>query len=167
MITVARILSLGVIASIWPLYTVICCLIHWIIMTMCILIECRGILEFCRTYSRPPHMLPTFKERIHSILFTTVIGIVHIFIYLNTIDSNTFWKHLCFYVLCFAENIASNLLWRYTCPPEVREAWYFNVFFIICIVSFFLGVIAMTMYYTIFHPSKKQRASSSLQVQAM
>ncbi|XP_011173356.2 XK-related protein 6 [Solenopsis invicta] len=166
-ITVARILSLGVIASIWPIYTVICCFIHWIIMTMCILIECHGVLEFCRAYSRPPHMLPTCKERIHSILFATVIGIVHIFIYLNTVDSNTFWKHLCFYVLCFTENITSNLLWRYSSPPEVKEAWYFNVFFIICIVSFFLGVIAMTLYYTTFHPSKKQRASSTLQVQAM
>lgn len=160
MITVARILSLGVVASIWPLYTIICCLIHWIIMTMWILIESHGILEFCRTYSRPPHMLPTFKERIYSILFATVIGIVHIFIYLNTVDSNTFCRHLCFYMLCFVENIAANLLWGFTCPPEVKEAWYFNVFFIICTFSFFLGIVAMIVYYTKFHPSKKQCASS-------
>ncbi|XP_011865093.1 PREDICTED: XK-related protein 6 [Vollenhovia emeryi] len=161
-ITVARILSLGVVASIWPLYTAICCLVHWLIMTIWILIESHGILEFCRAYSRPPHMLPTFKERIYSILFAAVIGIVHIFIYLNPVDSNTFWKHVCFYLLCLAENTASNLLWRYTSPPRVTEAWYFNVFFIICIVSFFLGITAMILYYTAFHPSKKQRASSTL-----
>lgn len=162
-ITVARILSLGVIASVWPLYTAIGCLIHWAIMTIWILINSHGVLEFCRAYGRPPHMLPTFKERVNSILFAAVVGIVYIFIYLNTVDSNTFWKHLCFYGLCFAENITTNLLWRYTCPPEVREAWYFNVFFIICIVSFWLGIIAMIVYYTKFHPSKKQRASNSLQ----
>ncbi|KYM77217.1 XK-related protein 6 [Atta colombica] len=162
-ITVARILSLSVIASVWPLYTIIGCLIHWVIMTIWILINSHGILEFCRAYGRPPHMLPTFKERIYSSFFAIVIGIVYIFIYLNTIDCNTFWKHLCFYVLCFAENITSSLLWRYTCPPEVREAWYFNVFFIICIVSFLLGIIAMIVYYTRFHPSKKQRASNSFQ----
>lgn len=161
MITVARILSLGVVASIWPLYTVICCLIHWIIMSIWILIESHGILEFCRVYNRPPHMLPTFKERIYSILFATVIGIVHIFIYLNTVDSNTFCKHLWFYMLCFVENIVANLLWGFTCPPKVREAWYFNVFFITCIVSFFVGITSMIAYYTKFHPSRKQRASSS------
>jgi len=161
MITVARILSLGIIASIWPLYTVIGCLIHWVIMTIWILINSHGILEFCQAYNRPPHMLPMLKERIYSISFAMVIGIVYIFIYLNTVDSNTFWKHLCFYVLCFVENITSNLLWRYTCPPEVREAWYFNVFFIICIIFFFLGITAMIVYYTTFHPSKKQRASNS------
>ncbi|KAL0098398.1 hypothetical protein PUN28_008362 [Cardiocondyla obscurior] len=159
-ITVARILSLGVVASIWPIYTIICCLIHWIIMTIWILIESHGILEFCRTYNHPPHMLPTFKERIYSILFAKVIGIVHIFIYLNAVDSNTFWKHLCFYVLCFVENITSNLLWRFTSSLEVKEAWYFDVFFITCIASFFLGILAMIIYYTTFHPSKKHRASS-------
>ncbi|XP_071573926.1 XK-related protein 6 [Temnothorax nylanderi] len=163
-ITVARILSLGVVASIWPLYTAICCLIHWIIMTIWIMIDSRGILEFCRIYSHPPHMLPTFKEYVYSVLFATVIGIVHIFIYLNAVDSNTFWKHLCFYVLCFAENVTANLLWRYTSPPEVQEAWYFNVFFSICIVSFFIGITSMIVYYTTFHPSKKQHASNSIQV---
>lgn len=132
-------------------------------MTIWIMIESHGILEFCRSYNRPPHMLPTFKERIYSVLFSIVIGIVHIFIYLNAVDSNTFWKHVCFYVLCFIENITSNLLWRYTSPPEVKEAWYFNVFFIICIVFFLLGIVAMIVYYTSFHPLKKQRASSTLQ----
>ncbi|XP_018406605.1 PREDICTED: XK-related protein 6-like [Cyphomyrmex costatus] len=163
-ITVARILSLSVIASIWPLYTLFGCSIHWLIMTVWILVNSHGILEFCRAYGRPPHMLPTLKERIYSILFATVIGIVYIFIYLNTIDSNTFWKHLCFYMLCFVENIISILLWRYTSPPEVREAWYFNVFFIICFISILLGIIAIILYYTRFHPSKKQRTSNSLQV---
>ncbi|XP_029679092.1 XK-related protein 6 [Formica exsecta] len=156
-ITVARILSLSVIASIWPVYTIIYCIIHWISMTIWILIESQGILEFCQTYSRPPHMQPAFKERIYSILFASVIGVVHIFIYLNAVNGNTFWKHMFFYMLCFLENIISNLLWHYTSPPIVREAWYFNVFFIICIVSFFLGIAAMVLYYTVFHPSKKNR----------
>ncbi|KAL6268773.1 hypothetical protein P5V15_001898 [Pogonomyrmex californicus] len=155
----ARILSLGVIASIWPLYTIICCIIHWTIMTIWILIDCHGILEFCRTDGHPPHMRSTFKERIYSILFAQVIGIVHIFIYLNTVDTNTFWKHLCFYTLCFVENITSNLMWRFTSPSEVKEAWYFNVFFIICIISFFIGITAMIVYYAMYHPSKKQRVT--------
>lgn len=161
-ITVARILSLSVIASIWPIYTIICCIIHWISMIVWMLIDSQGILEFCRTYNRPPHMQPSFKERINSILFASVVGIVHIFIYLNAVDGkHTFCKHLCFYFLCFLENIVSNLLWRYTCPPIVRDAWYFNVFFIVCIVSFFIGIVAMLLYYTVFHPSKRHRTSNA------
>lgn len=160
MIVVARILSLSVIASIWPLYTIICCIIHWISMTIWILIDSHGILEFCRTYNRPPHMRPTVKERIYSILFASIIGIVHIFIYLNAVDGNTFWKHLCFYFLCFLENITANLLWQYTCPPAVRETWYFNVSFITC-TCFFLGIAAMLLYYTVFHPSKRRHISNT------
>lgn len=160
-ITVARILSLSVIASVWPIYTIICCIIHWMSMTIWILVDSQGILEFCRSYNRPPHMQPAIKERIYSILFASVIGIVHIFIYLNAVDGNTFWKHLCFYMLCFLENIISNLLWRYTCPPIVRDAWYFNVFFITCIISFFLGIAAMLLYYTVFHPSKRHHTSNT------
>lgn len=161
MIAVARILSIGVIASIWPIYTVICCIVHWVIMTIWILIDSHGILEFCRSYSRPPHMQPIFKERIYSILFATVIGIVHVFIFLNTIDGNTFWKHLCFYMLCCLENVAANLLWRYTASFEAQNAWYFDAFPITCLVSFLLGVTALLAYYTMFHPSRKQSTSNA------
>lgn len=164
MIVVARILSLSIIASIWPIYTIICCIIHWIGMTIWILIDAKGILEFCRTYSLPPHMQPLIKERIYSVLFALVVGIVHIFIYLNTVDGNTFWKHLCFYSLCLLENIISNFLWKYTCPSAIRDAWYFNILFITCTFSFFLGISAMLLYYTVFHPSKKRHTNVSGQI---
>ncbi|XP_012222540.1 XK-related protein 6 [Linepithema humile] len=163
-ITVARILSISVIASIWPIYTIICCITHWICMTIWILIDSHGILEFCRTYNHPPHMQPTLKERFYSILFAGVIGIVHIFIYLNAVDGNTFWKHFCFYVLCFLENIMSVLLWRFNSSLAVRNAWYFNVFFAFGVIFFFVGIAAMIMYYT-FHPSKKQPRTSGASLQ--
>ncbi|XP_032690578.1 XK-related protein 6-like isoform X2 [Odontomachus brunneus] len=154
-ITVARILSLSVIASIWPIYTVICCILHWISMSIWIVIDSHGISEFCKDYSRPPHVKPKFTERIYSTLFATVIGIVYIFVYFNTVDSNTFWKHIFFYTLCFFENIACNAVWGYTSLPEIKSIWYFKVCLISCALSFFLGIAAMIIYYTMFHPSKK------------
>ncbi|EFN81697.1 XK-related protein 4 [Harpegnathos saltator] len=164
-ITVARILSISVVASIWPILTIICCVIHWIIMTIWIIIDSHGILEFCRDYSRPPHIKPKFKEHIYSILFAMIIGIVHIFIYFNTIDSNTLWKHIFFYMFCFLENISCNIVWSYTSSPEIRSVWYFYIYFIFCVLSFFLGIVAMIIYYTMFHPSKKQHTSKvSLQI---
>lgn len=159
MVAVARILSISVIASIWPIPTIICCIVHWIIMIIWIVIESHGVSEFCRDYSRPPHIKPKLKEHIYSTLFAIVIGLVHIFIYLNTIDSNTFWKHVFFYVFCFLENVAYNVVWWYISLPEVRNTWYFNACLTSCALSFFLGISAMIIYYTMFHPSKKQYAS--------
>jgi len=162
-IAVARILSIGVIASIWPMYTIIGCIAHWVIMTTWILIDSHGILEFCRTYNHPPHMQPVFKERVKSALFAMIIGVVHIFIFLNVIDNKTFWKHLYFYMLCCLENVASNLLWQLTASVEAKTAWYFNTFPIVCLLSFFVGVVALVMYYTMFHPTKRHHTSNNAQ----
>jgi len=153
---VAKILSLSVIASIWPIYVIIYCILHWIAMTIGILIDAKGILEFCRIYNISSHMQPSSKEHIYSVLFASIIGIVHIFIYLNTTNSDAFFKYRCFYFLSFFENFASNFLWIINYPAAVRDTWYFNILYVIYTVSFFLGIVAMLLYYfcIIFYPKK-------------
>ncbi|KAK2586064.1 hypothetical protein KPH14_008357 [Odynerus spinipes] len=47
-VTVSRILTVSLIASIWPLYTIAACICHWIIMTIWIIVESHGVLQFCR-----------------------------------------------------------------------------------------------------------------------
>lgn len=171
MITVTRILSISVIASVWPLYTVICCVIHWMIMTIWILIDSQGLIEFCRSCSRPPHIPPTIKERIRSVLFATVIGIVHTFIYLNVVAGNTLWKHIIFYTLCTLENVTAVGSWillhlrkigylEISSSKEVKSAWYFYAIPIVCLISFVTGIVSMILYYTIFHPSKWRRSQN-------
>ncbi|XP_076239541.1 XK-related protein 6 [Calliopsis andreniformis] len=157
--TVSRILSLSVIASIWPLYTAIGCICHWIGMTAWIILDSHGILEFCRNYNHAPHCPPTVKERVYSVLFSVVIGIVHVFIYLNAVDGSTFLKHVFFYIVCFLENITATVVWIYTSSNEVKNAWYFNILIILCIIPFLLGITAMIVYYTVFHPSLKHQNS--------
>lgn len=157
--SVSRILSLSIVASIWPLYTAIACLCHWIGMTTWIVIDSHGILEFCRNYNHAPHCPPKIKERVYSVLFSVVIGVVHIFIYLNAVDGSTFLKHVFFYIVCFLENITASVVWICTSSNEVKNAWYFNVLIILCIIPFLLGITAMIVYYTVFHPSLKQQNS--------
>ncbi|XP_020293956.1 XK-related protein 6-like [Pseudomyrmex gracilis] len=170
-ITVTRILSISVIASVWPLYTVICCVIHWMIVTIWILIDSHGLVEFCRSCNRPPHVPPTIKERIRSVLFAAIIGIVHTFIYLNVVAGNTFWKHLIFYTLCTLENVAAVVLWRLlhlrklgdlkiSSSEEVKNAWYFDVIPIVCLVSFVTGIVSIILYYIVFHPPKWRRSQN-------
>ncbi|KAK1126447.1 hypothetical protein K0M31_005082 [Melipona bicolor] len=155
--TVSRILSLSVLASLWPLYTGIGCIFHWICMTIWIIIDSRGILEFCKDSNQAPHCSPKIKERVYSILFSIVIGVIHVFIYLKTVDGNTFLKHVFFYVICFIENLIAIAIWIYTSSNEVKNSWYFNVLIVLCIVPFLLGITAMIVYYGIFHPSLKHQ----------
>ncbi|XP_076628451.1 XK-related protein 6 [Colletes latitarsis] len=159
--TVSRILSLSVIASVWPIYTAIGCFCHWISMTTWIIIDSHGILEFCKDYNHAPHCPPKVKERVYSILFSLVIGVVHVFIYLNAVDGSTFLKHVTFYIICFIENIIASVFWIYTSSSEVKNAWYFNVLIILCIIPFLLGVTAMIVYYSVFHPSLKHKNSEN------
>lgn len=156
-VTVSRIISVSVMASMWPLYTGIACLCHWISMSVWLIIDSKGILEFCRNYNRALHSPPAIKERICSMLFALVIGAVHVFIYLNAIDSNTLLKYTLFYTLCFLENIAACALWNHASSTMVKDSWYFHVFSVLCTAPFVLGVIAMITYYTIFHPSQKRK----------
>lgn len=151
--TVSRILALSVVASIWPLYTAIGCIIHWICMTGWIIIDSHCILEFCRDSDYAPHCPPNLKERIYSVLFSIVIGVVHVFIYLNAVDGSTFLKHVFFYTVCFLENMTATVFWLYTSTDEVKNSWYFHVLIVLCIVPFLLGVTSMIIYYSIFHPS--------------
>ncbi|CAD1468696.1 unnamed protein product, partial [Heterotrigona itama] len=154
---VSRILSLSVLASVWPLYTAIGCIFHWICMTIWIIIDSHGILEFCKDSNQAPHCSPKIKERVYSILFSIVIGVIHVFIYLKTVDGNTFLKHVFFYVICFIENLIAIAIWLYTSSDEVKNSWYFNVLIVLCIVPFLLGITAMIVYYGIFHPSLKHQ----------
>ncbi|XP_015180815.1 PREDICTED: XK-related protein 6-like isoform X1 [Polistes dominula] len=161
-ITVSRILMVSFIASIWPLYTAIACICHWIIMTIWILVDSHGILQFCRKNNRAPHIAPTITERIYSMLLALVIGLVHIFVYLNVIDGNTRLKHIFFYGLCFCENVIANLLWMLNLSIEAKNSWYFFIYIFPCTVSFLLGITAMILYYTRYHPGKKNQPQSSL-----
>nr|XP_033327032.1 XK-related protein 6-like [Megalopta genalis] len=154
--TVSRILSLTVAASIWPIHTAIACILHWIGMSCWIIIDSHGILEFCRNHNRAPHCPPKLKERIYSVLLSLIIGVVHVFIYLHAVDGSTFFKHVFFYMICFFENTTATVLWIYISSSEVKQAWYFNVLIIFCIIPFLVGITAMIVYYCVFHPSIKR-----------
>ncbi|XP_076296826.1 XK-related protein 6 [Lasioglossum baleicum] len=154
--TVSRILSLSVVASIWPIHTAVASILHWISMSCWIIVDSRGILEFCRNYNRAPHCPPSLKERVYSILLSLVIGVVQVFIYLNAVDGSTFIKHVFFYTICFFENISATVLWIYASSDEVKQAWYFNVLIVFCIIPFLIGITAMIVYYCVFHPSIKR-----------
>lgn len=150
-------------ASVWVLYSGAYCVLHWIIMTIWILAEPSGALEFCRDRRRAPHIPLTIRERIGSVLFASVLGVVYVFIYLNPTDGSTFFRHLLYYLLCFIENVVACSLWAFVATAEITARWYFELLISLCIAPFAIGSVSMILYYKYFHPSTKNLKESPTQ----
>lgn len=134
-------------------------------MTMWIFIESNGILQFCRNSKRAPHTISTCNERLASLLFAAVLGVVDVFIFLNVVDGKTFWKHMIFYLLCLGENLIAIISWIIKVPHGLKNAWYFNSLVGVCVLPFILGSMAMILYYMAFHPSKKKSRLAPIPIQ--
>ena len=139
------------------LYTGIYCSLHWLAMTIWILAEPSGVMEFCRDRRRAPHTPLTLRERIGSVMFASVFGVVYIFIYLNPSHGPTFFRHLLYYILCLVENLIACTLWAFVATTEVTARWYFELLISLCIIPFVIGSISMILYYKYFHPSAKTK----------
>lgn len=139
----------------WVLYTGIYCTVHWIAMTIWLLVEPSGATEFCRDRRRPPHTPLTIRERIGSLMFACVLGVVYLFIYLNPTDGPTFFRHSVYYLLCLIENIVACTFWALVVSAEITQRWYFELLIGLCIAPFVAGAASMILYYKYFHPTTK------------
>ncbi|XP_015598586.1 XK-related protein 6 [Cephus cinctus] len=161
-VTVSRIISVSVIASVWPLYTAIGYALHWIAMTSWLVAEPYGVTEFCRNRSHAPHTPLTIRARVGSLLFACVLGIVYLFTYLNPTEGRTFLRHLFYYIVCLFENVLASMLWAFVSTDEARAHWFFRTFVALCIVPFLFGIAAMISYYKWFHPSTKRKTTTTI-----
>lgn len=125
---------------------------------MWIIMESRGLINFCQKPNRTPHLPLTLSERIKSTLFSCVLGFVYIFIYLNPEDTNTYTRHLFYYTICLFENISASILIVLSLPSDVSIVWYHYLISASCIIPFIIGIIIMIFYYLKFHPSMKHHA---------
>lgn len=153
--TVSRIACVCAVAVYSELCVLGAAFLHWFVMTIWIIAQSKGVIMFCRNPNKPPHVSLSVFERISSILFSGVLGLVYIFIYLNPEDGGTYCRHLFYYSICFIENITACILVLLTQPSEVITLWYHYSIAICCVVPYILGVISMIVYYLRFHPSMK------------
>ncbi|XP_058804880.1 XK-related protein 6 [Phymastichus coffea] len=159
-ITTSRIASVLAAAIFSTICVLVMCVLHWIAMTIWLIMESRGIVNFCKTKRRTPHLPSTLGEKIKSTLFSCVFGFVYIFIYVNFEDNGTYSKHLLYYTVCFLENISAAILVVLSVPTDLKTVWYHYVISAMCIVPFIIGIIAMIFYYIQFHPSMKHQTFS-------
>lgn len=139
MFTVSRTLSIAFVASVFPLWTLLACLSHGLIL---------GFITFIADRPRftPNSLLGNF-------LFCMVLGIVYIFTYIPVRDAPTRYKYSLYYLFCFLENIACVVVFiSYASPDLTYNTWLFSILCSLTLVLYFIGLSFMLIYYVCFHP---------------
>ncbi|VVC40643.1 Hypothetical protein CINCED_3A020349 [Cinara cedri] len=144
MITVSRILSISVVATVWPISTGIFCMIHWLFMTLWIY-KYQSV-----TFCMPPDRAE--ESGIMRFFFSTILGLVYIFTYLSPSEGqgNTRNNYLGYYGIFLVENVSWVTIWAIT--GSDYNQWYYYPLLIGSIAPFFVGIMFMIIYYKFFHP---------------
>ena len=141
----SRVLALALFSSRYKWQIAIVCLVHW-------LMSFAWILSMNTCFC---------KNRCEEIGYNALLAVMFIFCYFNPIDSPTRWRYTIYYVTIFIEN--SILLLLFYIHPDASQLWFRLPAIIGHYSAFFLGLICMILYYSLFHPSlslkKKAQAS--------
>jgi len=136
-VTFSRVLSIVLLASVFPVYAVIAIASHAFVMTLWVFLLDRS--PFC-SYTV-----------FHSFGFSMIFGIVFIFTYILPKEAkNTFSRYLFFYVLTGIENLAAIAIFFLFSSLSTFVVLAFSV---LPIVSFVVGIGAMIFYYKFLHPN--------------
>jgi len=137
-VTVSRVISIVLLASLFPIYTVIAIAIHALCMTLWVFLLDRS--PFCSYTS------------FHSLMFSMIFGAVFIFTYILPKDTrNTFSRYLFFYTLTGLENLVCIIIFIYYATPTSNVMLYLSSIVPIC--CFICGISAMLLYYKFLHPN--------------
>lgn len=132
---VSRTLSIALVASIYPSFTLIAVIIH--ILFMGNFIYCFDKPNFC------------IQNCFTNYFFSLMLGTVFLFHFIATNEGPQKYKILFFYVVCGLENIACSVIYYYF--KHVNP--YFHLYLIIIWICFGFGLIFKVIYYTRFHPN--------------
>lgn len=136
-ITFSRVVSIVLLASVFPVQTVIGLVVHASAMTLWIFL-----------FDRSPLCSESF---FHSLWISMVLGTVFIFTYiLPKQTKNSFSRYFFYYSVSEIENlIATGLFFCYS----TREMPLLYTLSVLPIISFISGIGAMIIYYCYLHPN--------------
>lgn len=140
----SRIISISIIAFLFPHWTILACGIHILITATLLQIFDRS--PFCS------------NNCVGSIFFSIALGGVYLFTYIIPVEGKTRYRYAIYYTICFFQNLASAVVWYIFGRNEV----YFYLLLTFTMVPYLAGIIIMVIYYRFFHPkvSKRQFAVS-------
>lgn len=136
-VTFARVISIVLLASVFPTYTVIGIASHAFLMTLWVFLLDRS--PFC-SYSA-----------FHSFAFSAIFGAVFIFTYILPKEAkNTFSRYSFFYALTGIENIVAIVMFVLYSTASKNVVYLLSA---LPVVSFVVGIGAMMFYYKFLHPN--------------
>ncbi|XP_058063694.1 XK-related protein 6 [Anopheles bellator] len=144
-VTVARVLAIATVASVFPLYTGLACCCHALLMAVWIFF-----------YERPCFCGDSTAQRL---FLSSAFGLVYIFNYIPLHEGPTRLRYSLFYSLCFAETIACAVLYAlFVRNPTIRQSAFCTT--VLCgfpTATFMIGVSLMLFFYTYCHPNITSR----------
>ncbi|XP_066254963.1 XK-related protein 4-like [Euwallacea similis] len=140
LVTVSRILCISVVASVYPVHTILVLVFHWFVMTIW-LSATSSENNFCD------------HNKMYDFLFYSIFGAVYIFTQVVLVDGPTFLKYLIFYGILFGENTLANVVWIWNADETLQKTHYYKPIIYLNIIPFVVGIIFMLLYYKVFHPS--------------
>uniref|UniRef100_A0A1B0DM87 XK-related protein n=1 Tax=Phlebotomus papatasi TaxID=29031 RepID=A0A1B0DM87_PHLPP len=139
--SLARILAIALLASIGPLLTLLCCIIHVLLFGLYIFISDRANLNLC-SYN--------FATKF---LFSLTIGTIFLFHLIPVKEGPTRYRYATFYSICFVENVACLTAYYFYADWKLMPMYLFYLFVAAVIGLFILGMSFQVAYYKCFHPN--------------
>ncbi|XP_053678727.1 XK-related protein 6 [Anopheles nili] len=144
-VTVARVLAIATVASVFPLYSVLACTIHALVMTIWVFV-----------YERPSFCGVSVGQRV---LLSFAFGTVFIFNYIPLQEGPTRLRYTMFYALCFLETIACGILYLiFVNNPTIQQSTLWTA--VLCsfpTFTFAIGICLMVLFYKYCHPNITSR----------
>lgn len=138
----ARVLSLGIFASLYFswIFLVIC--LHWITMMCCV---CSSVLGNVNVVG---------MNKGHKLIMSGLVSYIYIFCHVNMSVEKSKFHYITFYTIMFLENSLLTIIWFFTAKDTNNFKMHVIVF--ITGLAFVISVISMLVYYRFFHiPSMK------------
>jgi hypothetical protein len=137
LVTFSRVLSIVLLTSVFPYYSLIGIASHAFLMTLWVFLLDRS--KFCSYTS------------VHSFVFSMIFGAVFIFTYILMKETkNTFSRYLFFYCLTGIENLIAIIIFFMSTTISIEIAYSLSI---LPILSFVCGIGAMIFYYKYLHPN--------------
>ncbi|XP_059618510.1 XK-related protein 6 [Phlebotomus argentipes] len=139
--SVARILAIALLASIGPLWTLLCCIIHVLLFGLYIFVSDRRNLNLCN------------YNFFTKFLLSLTIGTIFLFHLISVKEGPTRYRYVTFYSICFVENLACLITYFFYADWKLMPIYLFYLFVGAVIGLFLLGITFQIIYYKCFHPN--------------
>ncbi|GLH01612.1 XK-related protein [Gryllus bimaculatus] len=138
MSTVARVLALSLLASLYPAWMGALCLTHWAVMSAWLALGHQQT-AIC-------------TNRCEELLFSMVLGLAYVLAFIAPRDGPTRYSYLAYYLIFFMENTGALVVWCVASSSVQNPVLYYGAV-VAQTVSFLLALGFMLAYYRHFHPS--------------